>query len=249
MPSATGTFIVTIVASLAIGAAAGVLAVRLTSLIDDHLVELTLTVVLAYGTYLVAELVGESGVIATVVAGIILGSDAGQAGMMARTRQAVDTVWEYVAFVLTAFAFLLIGLTIEIGDLLAATGSIIWGVVAIFAGRAIVVFGILGGIRWLARRMAVEGPTRPGDRRRWPEWREMAAMSTGWFYVLFWSGLRGAVAFALVLSLPLDVPERGVITGTVFGIVLFTLLVQGTTAARVIAWAGVGRGSAASPEA
>jgi len=66
-------------------------------------------------------------------------------------------------------------------------------------------------------------------------------MPTGWFHVLFWSGLRGAVAFALVLSLPLDVPERGVITGTVFGIVLFTLLVQGSTAARVIAWAGVER--------
>jgi Na+:H+ antiporter len=241
MPSAAGTFVVTIVVSLAIGAVGGLIAARLTALIDDHLVELTLTVVLAYGTYLVAELIGESGVIATVVAGIVLGSDVGRAGMMERTRQAVDTVWEYLAFVLTAFAFLLIGLTIEIGDLVTAAGSILWGVIAIFVGRAFVVYGILGGIRWLARRTPGGRPDRSRHRRGWPEWRETASMSDGWFHVLFWSGLRGAVAFALVLALPLDVPERGAITGTVFGIVLFTLLVQGSTAGRVVAWAGVER--------
>ena len=152
---------------------------------------------------------------------------------------------------LTAFAFLLIGLSTVISDLVAAAGSIVWGIVAIFVGRAIVVYRLLGGLRWIAARTIAGDPTipapEPARRTGWPEWRQIATMPTGWFHVLFWSGLRGAVAFALVLSLPLDVPERGVITGTVFGIVLFTLLVQGTTAARVIAWAGVEREPAGEP--
>ncbi len=249
------TFAVAIVSSIAIGAVSGFVAVRLASIVDDHLVEMTLTFVVAYGTYLIANGLGQSGVIATVVAGIVLGSDAAQAGVSERTRQAIDTVWEYVAFVLTAFAFLLIGLSIVISDLVAAAGSIVWGIVAIIIGRAIVVYGFIGGLRWLAARttggatapLAADDATAPVPvpRTRWPEWGQIAAMPTGWFHVLFWSGLRGAVAFALVLSLPLDVPQRGVITGTVFGIVLFTLLVQGTTAARVIAWAGVEREPAA----
>jgi CPA1 family monovalent cation:H+ antiporter len=246
--SGVATFGFAIVSSILIGAVSGLVAVRLASIVDDHLVELTLTVVVAYGTYLVANGLGQSGVIATVVAGIVLGSDAAQAGVSERTRAAIDTVWEYLAFVLTAFAFLLIGLSIVIADLVAAAGSIVWGIVAIVVGRAIVVYGILGGLRWLAVR-TTRGGAAPAladgavtaPRTRWPEWGLVAAMPTGWFHVLFWSGLRGAVAFALVLSLPLDVPQRGVITGTVFGIVLFTLLVQGSTAARVIAWAGVER--------
>ena len=264
------TFAVAIVSSILIGAVCGFVAVRLASIVDDHLVELTLTFVVAYGTYLIANGLGQSGVIATVVAGIVLGSDAVQAGVSERTRQAIDTVWEYVAFVLTAFAFLLIGLSIVIADLIAAAGSIVWGIVAIVVGRAIVVYGILGGLRWLAARTTSHRTTAagaaddapapspaaapapgtaaaPAPRTRWPEWGQIAAMPTGWFHVLFWSGLRGAVAFALVLSLPLDVPQRGVVTSTVFGIVLFTLLVQGTTAARVIAWAGVDREPAADP--
>jgi monovalent cation:H+ antiporter, CPA1 family len=248
--SGGATFAVAIVSSIAIGAVSGFVAVRLASIVDDHLVEITLTFVVAYGTYLIANGLGQSGVIATVVAGIVLGSDAAQAGVSERTRQAIDTVWEYVAFVLTAFAFLLIGLSIVISDLVAAAGSIVWGIVAIIIGRAIVVYGILGGLRWLAARTTGDPATAadddgtspaPARRTRWPEWGLIAAMPTGWFHVLFWSGLRGAVAFALVLSLPLDVPQRGVVTSTVFGIVLFTLLVQGTTAARVIAWAGVER--------
>ena len=157
--SGVATFAVAIVSSILIGAVCGFVAVRLASIVDDHLVELTLTFVVAYGTYLIANGLGQSGVIATVVAGIVLGSDAAQAGVSERTRQAIDTVWEYVAFVLTAFAFLLIGLSIVIADLVAAAGSIVWGIVAIFVGRAIVVYGILGGLRWLAARTTGGRPT------------------------------------------------------------------------------------------
>ena len=226
-------FAVAIVASLVLGAACGFLASRLTAVVEDYLLELTLTGLLAYGTYLLADGLGHSGIIATVTAGIVLGSYGRRVGMGAQTQQAVDIVWEFVAFVLTALVFLLIGVTSSFAELGAAAGPIAWGIVAIFAGRIVVVYGLLGGLRLLARRLPMSRPSGS-------EWAHMGAMPVGWLHVVFWSGLRGAVAFALALALPLDVPDRELLQGTIFGIVLFTLLVQGTTAGRVIAWAGVG---------
>jgi CPA1 family monovalent cation:H+ antiporter len=228
----SATFVVAIVASLALGAATGFLASRLTALVDDYLLELTLTGLLAYGTYLVADNLGQSGIIATVTAGIVLGSYGRRIGMSARTQRAVDLVWEFVAFVLTALVFLLIGLTSSFAELIMAAAPIAWGIVAIYGGRIVVVYGLLGGLRLLAQRL-------PLGASRGSEWTLLGKMPFGWLHVVFWSGLRGAIAFALALALPLDVPDRGLLQGTVFGIVLFTLLVQGTSARRVIAWAGV----------
>lgn len=159
--------------------------------------------------------------------------------MSPRTQQAVDTVWEFVAFVLTALVFLLIGLTSSFADLAAAAGPIAWGVLAIVVGRIVVVYGLLGGVRLLARRLPMRGA-------RSSEWTLIRRMPSGWLHVVFWSGLRGAVAFALALALPFDVPDRGLLQGTIFGIVLFTLLVQGASARRVIRWAGVESGRPAS---
>jgi CPA1 family monovalent cation:H+ antiporter len=227
-----GAFAIAIVASLVIGAVAGFLASRLTALVDDHLLELTLTAVVAYGTYVIADGLGQSGIIATVTAGIILGSYGREVGMSPRTQQAVDVVWEFVAFVLTAIVFLLIGLSTSIAELASAIGPIAVGVAAIFVGRAIVVYGLLGGLRWLAARAAL--PAVPGS-----EWGQIRRMPVGWLHVVFWSGLRGAVAFALALALPLDVPDRALLQGAIFGIVLFTLLVQGASARLVVVRAGV----------
>ena len=118
-----------------------------------------------------------------------------------------------MAFLLTALVFLLIGLSSSFADLGAAAGPIFWGIVAIFAGRIVVVYGGLGGLRVLAQRLPIRH-----DRS---EWAQMADMPVGWLHVVFWSGLRGAVAFALALALPLDVPDRDLLQSTVFGIVLF----------------------------
>ena len=226
------TFAVAIIASLLLGAGCGFVASRATALVDDHLVELTLTALLAYGTYLLADALGQSGIIATVTAGIVLGSYGREIGMSRRTQEAVDTVWEFVAFVLTALVFLLIGLTSSFAELVTAAGPIAWGIVAIFAGRIVVVYGLLGGLRWVTRRLPTAGT--PSS-----EWIHIRRMPFGWLHVVFWSGLRGAVAFALALAIPLDVPDRALLQGTIFGIVLFTLLVQGASARRVILWAGV----------
>ena len=66
------------------------------------------------------------------------------------------------------------------------------------------------------------------------------ALPIGWLHVLNWTGLRGAVATALALSIPDSVPDRAQLQGIAFGIVLFTLIVQGTTAGRLLRWTGIG---------
>ena len=201
----------TVVASAAIGVAAGLIGSRLMAWQDDHLIQLAISAVLAYGTYLLADAAQASGVIATVAAGMTLGSSGRPRDLDGRERQALDTVWEFVAFVLTAFAFLLIGLAIPLGQLAAAASWVAWGLLAVVGGRALVIYGLLAGASRLRR--ARDGPILPG----------------AWLHVIFWSGLRGAVSMALALSLPADLPDRGLIQGITFGIVVCTLLVQGLT--------------------
>jgi CPA1 family monovalent cation:H+ antiporter len=190
---------------------------------EDHLIELTLTLLAAYGTFVVAGIVHQSGIIAVVVAGIVIGTYRHESLFTARAREAIDAVWEFLAFVLTGVAFLLIGIAISLDSLQRAALFIAWGVVAVLVGRALVIYGLLGGSSSIGHLLGV-APRIP----------------VSWLHVINWTGLRGAVAMALALSLPADVPDRALLQGTIFGIVLFTVLVQGTTAARVVRWAGVG---------
>ncbi len=215
-------FAVGLIGSIVIGAVAGFLVSRTLKATNDHLIELTLTLLAAYGTYLVADLLNESGIIASVVAGIVVGTYGRRAGMSRRAEEAIDVVWEFLAFVLTGAAFLLIGFAIPLSALTAAAFSIAWGVVAVLVGRAIVVYGLLGGTARLGHRAGL-GRSLP----------------LSWLHVMNWTGLRGAVATALALSIPEGTPDRELLQGIVFGIVLFTLIVQGTTAERVLRWARV----------
>ncbi len=109
---AVTSFVGTVVLSVAIGLATGYAAAKVIAPIADHLIELTITVVLAYGSYLLADQLGLSGVIATVTAGIVLGN-LGPARERAQDgTDPIDTVWEFIAYLLTAVVFLLVGLAI-----------------------------------------------------------------------------------------------------------------------------------------
>jgi CPA1 family monovalent cation:H+ antiporter len=221
--SSVAQFTIALVGSVVIGAASGLVISRALKSTSDHLIELTLTVLAAYGTYLVADLAHSSGIIASVVAGIVIGTYGRREGISPRAQDAIDVVWEFLAFVLTGAAFLLIGIAIPLPTLAAAAVSIVWAVVAVLVGRAIVIYGLLGGAARLERRIGL-----------------VPSLPLAWLHVLNWTGLRGAVAAALALSLPEGIADRELLQGIVFGVVLFTLLVQGTTAARVLRWAGVG---------
>lgn len=211
------TFAGTVALSIAIGLATGFVAARVIGLVGDHLIELTITVVLAYGSYLLADQLHLSGVIATVTAAIVLGNVRPARAKARAGTDAIDTVWEFIAYLLSAVVFLLVGLAIPPARLLDSIGPIGWGIVAILIGRALVVYLLLGGASRLTHR--------PGIAERVPK---------GWLHVLFWAGLRGAVAVAMALSLPADIPQRELLQEITFGVVLFTLLVQGTTIGWVI---------------
>ncbi len=188
-----------------IGIILGLLVSQLISRIDDPLVETTLTAVLAFGAYLVAESLGVSGVLAVVAAGIVNGN-AGPRGMSPTTRVVVFNFWETAAFLANSFIFLLIGLTINLTTLFANWRAIGWAILAVLLARAVSIYGF-----------SIFG-------------REIPAK---WKHILYWGGLRGAIALALALSLPeqgsVFASARESLQAMVFGVVLFTLLVQGVT--------------------
>jgi CPA1 family monovalent cation:H+ antiporter len=189
---------------LLVGLVLGWLISRMIAQIDDHLVETTLTTVLAYGSYLLAEQLHVSGVLAVVVAGLVNGN-LGPRGMSPTTRIVVLNFWEYVAFLANSAVFLLIGLQIDVPGLAANGQPILWAVVGVLVSRAVVVYGL----------------SMLGGRLPW-----------SWRHVLYWGGLRGGIALALALSLPAAIgPGRTAITVMTFGVVLFTLVGQGLTMA------------------
>ena len=179
----------------------------LTQRFDLPLVEQSLTLVSAYGTYIVTENFGGSGVIGVVTTGLILGNFGSRIGMQPSTRLAVTQLWEFLAFFVNSIVFLLIGDQISFADLGANSGLIAVTVGGMIVTRAIAIFGLGKLSNWLA-----------GSQISLPDQT-----------VLWWGGLRGSVSIALALSVPAVLPEREKMIATVFGVVLFTLLVQGLT--------------------
>lgn len=202
------SFIRVSVGGVMVGGALGWLVSQIIARVDDYLIETTLTTVLAFGAFLVAERFHVSGVLAVVVAGIVCGN-AGLKGMSPTTRIVLFNFWEYLAFVANSLVFLLIGLDVNIRQIAAAIFPISVAVLAVIVSRALVIYGLT----WLTNRLR----------------HSHQAVSMPYRHVLFWGGLRGAISLALVLSIPASFPDREALRVMTFGVVLFTLLGQGTT--------------------
>jgi CPA1 family monovalent cation:H+ antiporter len=199
-------FGVVVFGGVAVGAVIGLLASTLTSYIEDYLLEITLTTIAAYGSFLLGEALKVSPVIAVLVAGLVIGNYGRQRGMSPTTQVAVNAFWEYAAFVVNSLVFLLIGLEIRTTVLAENIGYIGWAVLAVLIARAVSVYGLIP-------LSNLAGNVVPGR----------------WQHVLVWGGLRGSLSVALVLSLPNSVGDRGHLIAMVFGTVIFSLLVQGLT--------------------
>jgi CPA1 family monovalent cation:H+ antiporter len=179
----------------------------LTQRFDLPLVEQSLTLVSAYGAYLITEEFGGSGVIGVVTTGLILGNFGSRIGMNPRTRIIVSEFWEFLAFLVNSIVFLLIGDQIRfvvLGDNLKTIAITIG---AMILARAIAIYGL----SFISDRVANSDISFPDQT------------------ILWWGGLRGSVSIALALSVPAILPDRDEVIATVFGVVLFTLLVQGLT--------------------
>jgi CPA1 family monovalent cation:H+ antiporter len=191
--------------------------------VDDNLIETTTTVALALGAYVLAESFHVSGILAVVAAGLMVGN-IGMQNTSPTTRLTLEHFWEFAAFLANSLVFLLIGLEIEINQLGPNIIPIIVAVLAVLFSRAIVVYGITGTYSYFAKL------------------QQKIPMS--YRHVMFWGGLRGGISLALALTLTGEVfgvvfaNEIKVMT---FGVVLFTLLVQGTTIENLIDRLGLAR--------
>jgi monovalent cation:H+ antiporter, CPA1 family len=205
------------------GAAIGVAVGALTRTQDDAMIGITLTMLSAYGAFISAELLGLSGVIACVVAGMVSGTWGSQGRAGPATRQAVDAFWNYAAFLLNSFVFLLMGVEINLSRLLHYLPQILVGWVAINLARATFVY-------------AKYALMRASGSSSWP---------ASWAAVLTWGGLRGGLSMVLALSLPERFPHRELILHMTFGVVLLTLLVQGLSIKPLLRRVGLAKAPAA----
>lgn len=198
-------FAVFVGVGIAMGSAVGFGISYLTQRFDLPLVEQSLTLVSAYGTYVIAENLGGSGAIAVVTTGLILGNFGSRIGMNPRTRLVVTEFWEFIAFFTNSIVFLLIGDSIRFDSLIEHRGSIGVAIAAVVVTRA----GVIYGLGTISNGIANSNITVPQKT------------------VLWWGGLRGSVSIALALSVPEILPQRSEAIDVVFGVVLFTLLIQG----------------------
>src|ERR1700676_2086123 len=206
VPAYVGQYVLAVAGGAVLGSTLGYLASRITGTVDDPQIEITLTTILAYGSYLLAFHLHLSGVIATASAGLMLGNFGAKRGMSAGTRTAMQSFWEYISFVMNSLVFLLIGLEIHVREFLQNWGSVLFAIGAVFLGRALSVYLLVP----LSNRFAEKIPIR-------------------WQHVLVWGGLRGALALALALSLHTAFLYREQILNLTFGVVIFSILVQGLT--------------------
>jgi monovalent cation:H+ antiporter, CPA1 family len=211
-----GEFLLVVIGAAALGVTMGYLFTKVTQRLDEPRIEITLTTILAYSSYLVAEHIHLSGVIATVASGIVIGNWGAHVGMSPRTRTAVWAFWEYSAFLINSLLFLLIGMRVRVGALLHAWQAALIAVGAALLGRALSVYGLTPFSNIFAARI----PLR-------------------WQHLLVWGGLRGAIALALVLSLSDSFPDRSDLLTWTFGVVAFSIVVQGLTIKPLIAALGL----------
>jgi len=203
-------------AGLLVGAAIGFVVSQIIQRVDDPMIEITLTTIAAYGSFVAAEQLHYSGVIATVAAGMLCGNYGARTGMSASTRVSVETFWEYVVFALNSIVFLLIGLEVNLHALLSSWKAVLVAYVVVTLGRGVVIFVVSGLLRATRERI----PAR-------------------WSAVLTWGGLRGGLSMVLVLSLPAGFPYRDLLVSMTFGVVVLSILIHGLTVSPMLRWLGI----------
>ncbi len=226
-----------------IGLVVAFIITRLLRRIVDRLIEVTITVSVAYGVYLLADALHTSGLLAVICAGLALGYYGRRYGISQQAADAVDTVWDFLAFVANSLLFLVLGAEIGSASILGALVPIIWAVIGVIVGRALIVYALLPAhdafAHWLEQR-------RPHSRVR----GRPIAIPRGWRPLITLAGLRGALSLALALNLSTSLPDVTLIQQMTYGVVLVTLLGQGV-GMRVILprWPGVREPSALAKEA
>ena len=189
-----------------VGLALGYLGVGLYARSDDSLSNILLTVAIALGTFQLSQGFGMSGVVAVVVAGLVVGNLERSQTVSASSRITVLSFWEYAGFGVNTFIFLLIGIEINLDTLLKTLPAVLLAVLAYQVGRFLSVYPLLAIVKRFDRNL----PLR-------------------WQHVLFLGNIKGSLSMALALSLPVALPDREALIALVFGSVLVSLVGQGVS--------------------
>ena len=206
-----GSLLLTAGGGLLCGAVVGVVALSLVGRTEDHLVEITFTTVAAYASFLLAEHCRLSGVLATLTAGLLFGNFSAVGRISDRGREAVQAFWDYAAFVANSLVFLLIGMHEARQNFRAVWIPAGIAILVVTLSRAAAIYPCCLLFRWSRVRVTLRHQ-----------------------HVLFWGGLRGALALALALTLPAEMTGREDIITISFAVVAFSVFVQGLTMAPLL---------------
>jgi Na+:H+ antiporter len=201
-----GNLLLAIVGGITVGAMTGFGLMYLAGRTPDYLVEMAFTTLAAYGSFFIAEHFHVSGVLAALTAGLVVGNFRSSSAITRAGRQALKPFWEFVAFVANSIIFLLIGAQEAQQQFKGAALPLLVAVTMVTVGRAVAVYPLCA--LFTKSRFAV-----PCQHQ----------------HILFWGGLRGALALALALALPYDLPNHDAIVTVTFAVVAFSVFVQGLT--------------------
>jgi CPA1 family monovalent cation:H+ antiporter len=205
------TSLVSVAGGIAIGIAVGFAAMMIAGRTQDHLVEITMTVIAAFGSFYLAESFHASGILSTLSAGMVIGNLDRFGSITDKGLESAHSFWEFACFVSNSFIFILLGIDLELWNIPGATKVIALTIGAMLVGRAVCVYG------WSAPLARTKHPIPLSVQN-----------------LLFWGGLRGALSIALVLALPPTMPERSIIITAVFHAVVFSIIIQGITVTPLI---------------
>ncbi len=198
---------------LLIGALCAGVILLLTHNTDDHLVELALSTIAAYGSFLIAEDFHASGVLSTLTVGILIGNFGLPTAYSDKGRAFIMDFWEFIAFIANSIIFFLIGVREANQNFLSALSMVFIAVIVVIFGRAAAIYPL--SMLFYKSKLVIERNHQ---------------------HILFWGGLRGALALALALGLPDDIQYREQIIAAAFGVVAFSIFVQGLTMTPLLKW-------------
>jgi monovalent cation:H+ antiporter, CPA1 family len=202
--SIIGALLLTMGGGVLVGAAVAFGFMRMAGRTSDYLVEITLTTLAAYGSFFVAEHYGFSGVLAALTAGLVVGNYGPSGAMSESGRQALETFWEFVAFIANSLIFILIGVQEAQQHFIGLWLPVLVAIALVTLGRAVAIYPLCA--LFARSRLRLESRHQ---------------------HILFWGGLRGALALALSLALPEDLPHHDAIITITFAVVAFSVFAQG----------------------
>jgi Na+:H+ antiporter len=167
-----------------------------------------MSIVLAYSSFAIAEHIFHvSGVMAVVAAAIALGI-LGVSRIPQSERESVDETWDVIALICNSLLFLLVGISLDLSKLYSHLDSILVAIALVLIARAAGIYSMV-----------------PATIKMF----KLPHVSMGERHIMWWGGLKGGLAIAIVLSIPVDMPGRESILYITLGVVLFSLLVNAST--------------------